>query len=347
LSSDASTVAEQLRKLMEHILETALGDPEVSAANEPALQVQQRFLGEGTNYGFLDFASHAAASMALATLTGSTDGGPIQKEKDEAQTVVPGLLGGVVLHWAPERRAESLSMMETASGIKFERQHFPADARTDCWFCLASPTCEKHLITSVHNQCYITMPKGPIHKEGHVLIVPVAHSSQGAFADQEVCSEVDFLKEKLREHASEVYDMDLVVFERAIQTKGGYHTHVQCVPVPKIAALKLQATLLGMAKRCGFHLREINTEIGLASIADDGYFYAEIPNAEGDIKRFLYNAGGESRSVPIQFGREVLASVLDDPSFAHWKACVLNNEEETKLALKFRESFAKYEPREF
>ena len=27
------------------------------------------------NYGFLEFASHAAASMALATLTGSTDGG--------------------------------------------------------------------------------------------------------------------------------------------------------------------------------------------------------------------------------------------------------------------------------
>ena len=34
-------------------------------------------------------------------------------------------------------------------------------ARTqECWFCLSSATCEKHLITNVGNELYVTLPKG-------------------------------------------------------------------------------------------------------------------------------------------------------------------------------------------
>ena len=342
LSDDVSTASEDLRKLMEQTLENALGDPDVTAANEPALQVKMRVPDETKGYGFLDFASHAAASMALASQTGSTDGGPLNTDNVEGAKIPEVLWGGAV-YWAPEKNKEESGMMETASGIKFERQHFPADSRTGCWFCLASPTCEKHLITSVHNQCYLAMTKGPVHKDGHVLIVPVTHTSQGALSDPGVASEIDELKRKLRQHASDVWDMDLFVFERAIQTKGGYHTHVQCVPVPKNIGIKLQATMLGMAKASGFPLRELNSDLGLAAMTEDGYFYAEVPLSRNEFKRFLYRAGNDGAPVPLQFGREILASVLDDPDLAHWKACVLSEEEETSLATKFRDSFSKYE----
>ncbi len=331
---------------MEQVLEDALGDPTITAATEPALVVTLRVPDATKGYGFLDFASHAAASMALASLTGSTDGGPLimmMEDQDESHGKMPEILRGATLYWAPEKKKGHHSeLMETTSGIQFQRQHFPADSRTDCWFCLASPTCEKHLITSVHNQCYMAMPKGPVHKEGHVLIVPVTHTSQGALADPSVASEIDELKGKLRQHMSDVWDMDLFVFERAIQTKGGYHTHVQCVPVPKNLGHKLEATLIGMARLSGFHLKELNSDVGLAGMTESGYFYAEVPFLKGDPKRFLYRAV-DGASVPLQFGREVLASVLNNPDLAHWKACVLNEQEETTLAAKFRESFSKYD----
>lgn len=340
--------SETLRKLMETSLESALGDDDVTAETEPALQVKAELLPE-KHFGFLRFASHAAASMAAASLTASTDGGMVAKDSGAEfpfEKIPPKLLG-VILHWANDA-----PQAEGDSKVKFQRHHFPPDSRTDCWFCLASPTCEKHLICSVHNECYTAMPKGPIDP-GHVLLVPVSHSSKGALMQPSVSEEMEDLKAKLRKHASEVYQKELFVFERAIQTRGGYHTHVQCIPVKAGLGVKIQATMMGMARSTpGFDLKELNSDLALSAFVsnddedDEGYFYAEVPVSAKECKRFLYKAKtmeGQRRTVPsVQFGREVLATVLEKPDFAHWKACVVDEEKETEIADAFRESSAKY-----
>ena len=342
--------SERLRVWMEETLEEALaGDGErVKAADEPALQVQKRLPtehSEDRNFGFLEFASHAAASMALATLTGSTDGGTVLPD-------APGLPGKefqhVKMHWGharPETKEKEF-IEDTESGFKFERKHFPADSRKDCWFCLASEACEKHLITGVYDQCYSAMPKGPIHP-AHVLLVPVQHTSEGALKDAKLSEEIDRIKTGLREHASKEYDMDLFVFERAIQTKGGYHTHVQCIPVPRQRGSELRATMIAQGKRSNADIRELTSDLGLAAVmggddndtTDEGYFYAEVPISTTEYRRFLYKAtkGG---SLPLQFGREVVATVLRKPDLAHWKSCLVDKEKETELALSLRESLA-------
>lgn len=350
LKTEVPQTSEDLRKFMETTLERALADPNVTAENEPALQVKVRPV-QDRDYGFLEFASHAAASMVLATLTGSTDGG-LTRGGASNELEIPHHLSGVGLHWAQNQQKPAST--ENDGGLKFQRKHFPADSRKDCWFCLASPTCEKHLVVSVHDECYIAMPKGPVHK-GHALIVPVTHSSKGALVDRSVAREVDLLTERLRQHASDVYGMDLFVFERAIQTKGGYHTHVQCIPIERGLGMKLQATMIALAKSTPkFDLKELNSDLALAAMASDdddedsgGYFYAQVPISSKETKRFLYkapaNGGG---AVPLQFGREVLAQVMDNPDLAHWKACVEDEEKETALTAAFRESFAPFAPSE-
>jgi diadenosine tetraphosphate (Ap4A) HIT family hydrolase len=333
-------IAEILKKWMEATLEDALagdGDEKVTAESEPALQVKVRLTDK--DYGFLDFASHAAASMALATITGSTDGGVILPNAKDR----PEILVGVALNWAHAKTEKTTDVIEDASGFCFERKHFPADSRKDCWFCLASESCEKHLITGVFNSCYAAMPKGPVH-QGHVLLIPVQHSSQGALYDPIISDEMDSIKAKLREHAARVYDMDLFVFERAIQTKRGYHTHVQCIPVEKKLGLKLQTTMLAQAQKADMQLRELNSDLGLASVLnsddenDGGYFYAEIPGGGNEFKRYLHKANTESRTVPLQFGREVLAAVLGKPELAHWKSCVVDKDQEAEIAAAFRKA---------
>jgi len=354
--------AEALRQWAETTLEDALaGDgaenERVTAKDEPALQVQVRVVipnkddadtttataAAAKPFGFLDFASHAAASMALATLTGSTDGGPVLEDAkgrpDNLQTVI-------YLHWAKAKpEAEAKDIIRDASGFTFERKHFPADSRQDCWFCLASEACEKHLITGVFDSCYAAMPKGPVH-EGHILLIPVQHTSQGALKDPVVSKEIEELKERLRRHASSAYEMDLFVFERAIQTKGGYHTHVQCVPVPRKLGVKLHATMLAQARRIGMDIREMNSNLNVSTLLkdsddDEGYFYAEIPAGGMQVKRFLYKSKVASNvRVPLQFGREILAAVMEKPELAHWKSCVLDKEKEAQLASAFRQSIA-------
>jgi len=357
----ATAAAEPLRKWMESTLEAALneGTPEesddrVTAADEPALRVQVRPM---SGYGFLEFASHAAASMALASATGSTDGGRVLTGG------CPESLRGVTLYlnWAqkPDKEPHQPQrdvIRDASSGFSFSRPKFGRDARTECWFCLASEACEKHLLTGVYDHCYCAMPKGPCHP-GHVLLVPVQHSNRGVLLDADVSDEVDSLKAELRRHADEVYDHDLFVFERAIMTKGGYHTHVQCIPVPRQLGLKLQTTMLRQAAAAKFDIREINSDVASLSVlganktGDDdtgvasGYFYAEIPISGKSYRRFLYkeppvpSCGGR---VPLQFGREVLAAVLGKPQLAHWKACVVDEKQEAELATSFRESFSKF-----
>lgn len=336
--------AEALRRYLEGTLEDALnegagdGEERVTAETEPALKVGVR---TKDHYGFLEFASHAAATMALAALTKSTDGGLLLPEPEGAPAPSPSLVG-TTLRWAkgaPPANKNKGEREEILEALGLKRQYYPADSRTDCWFCLASPTCETHLITGVYNEWYATMPKGPVHP-GHVLLVPVTHTGEGAWT---LSDEWVKLVEKLEEHASVTYDMDLFVFERSMETRGGYHTHVQCIPIPRDSTVQLRGVMMAHAKASGFDLRAIQSDLGVKALIQksDSYFYAEV-RAKSQQHRFLYRreAGDESAAnVPLQFAREVLASVLNNPKLAHWKACVVDKEQETELASTFRTSF--------
>eukprot|EP00555_Chaetoceros_dichaeta_P013635 CAMPEP_0198261884 /NCGR_PEP_ID=MMETSP1447-20131203/10512_1 /TAXON_ID=420782 /ORGANISM="Chaetoceros dichaeta, Strain CCMP1751" /LENGTH=231 /DNA_ID=CAMNT_0043949941 /DNA_START=174 /DNA_END=869 /DNA_ORIENTATION=+ len=231
------------------------------------------------------------------------------------------------------------------------------------------------------------MPKGAVNQH-HTLIVPVNHIISdgrggegtpghrrilGAFLDPTsgVEEEVQQAKEKLRRHANDVLDKDLFVFERAIPTRGGYHAHINCIPVERGMGPKIQSIMMAMATRgSGFDLREIqNEDISLATIlrnADDdeplvGYFFAEIPIGEnGAVKRLLYKAKGGVKTksgengansstqrctsfVPLQFGRDVLASALRDQNIGNWKGCIVSKEKEGEWTQQFRTSFAKFQ----
>jgi RNA recognition motif-containing protein len=334
---DFEKLSEKCRAFLEKVLEDALNegnneDDRVTASTEEALQVKFR---SKDSYGFFEFASHAAATMALAAATTSIDGGLVVSDHDNAPKP-PSPLVGATLRWskgAPQKKEKDKNYLEA---LGLERKHFPKDARTDCWFCLASPTCEKHMILSVHDLCYSTLPKGPVH-QGHVLLVPVTHSSSGAWT-LNCAEEMATLKERMRIHASQEYDCDLFVFERAIDTKGGYHTHIQCVPIARGLSAKLQATMLAHAKASNFELRLVQSNLGMQAIINDkeDYFYAEI-NSDQKCSRFVCQRDVER--VPLQFGREVLASILKKPELAHWRSCMLNHAQEIEFAEAFRESF--------
>lgn len=336
----AGILQDYVQKVLEDALNDGVEDEDerVTAKTEPALKVQVRCKEQ---YGFLEFASNAAATMALAAITKSTDGGLVVAKPDGAREPSSELVG-TTLRWAKgtspvNKKKKGRDEVLEALGLK--RQYYPADGRTDCWFCLSSPTCETHLITGVYDEWYTTMPKGPVHP-GHILLVPVQHTSQGAWTlDQEWVK----LVEKVQEHASQTYDMDLFLFERCMETRGGYHTHIQCVPIPRDSSTRLQSTMMAHAKASGFDLRVIQSDLGVKAILekDDSYFYSEIRTAS-HVYRFLYRraaAEKKSSSVPLQFAREVLASVLNNPKLAHWKACVVDKDQETKLAADFRTSF--------
>ena len=115
--------------------------------------------------------------------------------------------------------------------------------------------------------------------------------------------------------------------------------HINAIPIDPSTSSKVQARMMTLAT---FELREVqNPDISIRSVLGDeeewdgGYFYAEING-----KRLLHKirqGDGSSGKVPVQFGREVLASVVGNADLAHWKACEVDKEKEEELATKFRE----------
>ena len=82
-----------------------------------------------------------------------------------------------------------------------------------------------------------------------------------------------------------------------------------------------------------------------------GYFYAQIVTYSSSSssdrttrtvtnRRFLYkhvstNNDDNTIIVPVQFGREVVATVLDQPNLANWKNCTVSQQEEENT-IQFR-----------
>eukprot|EP00934_Nitzschia_sp_Nitz4_P003769 Nitzschia sp. Nitz4//NODE_444_length_18484_cov_71.934560//14373//16829//NITZ4_additional_000059-RA//1//CDS//3329531902//3759//frame0 len=367
-----SDFGEGLAKYLQTTLENALNDDDgkttesgdgesskerVTAETEPALKVEYRNIKEGA-YGFLEFASHAAATMGLAAVTSSTDGGLVEAKEGVSSDHPSQAFAGTTLRWAkgaPSKKTERQEILEALGGM--ERHYYAKDSRTDCWFCLASPTCETHLITGVYQRWYATMPKGPIHP-GHMLLVPVNHTRRGVWTlTGEEREEYTSLVQQLQDHASKEYDCDLFVFERAMETKGGYHSHVNCVPIPRTdqaLPMTLEATMRAHAQASGFALRRIQSDLDTAAMLvdpspDAQYFYVELRTATST-SRYIYQeqqdgppgTNAARTVVPLQFAREVLAAVLGNPRLAHWKSCVVDKDQETQLAKDFRESYGRF-----
>ena len=54
-------------------------------------------------------------------------------------------------------------------------------AAAACWFCLASPEVEKHLIVSVGDESYVALAKGGIDWN-NLLIVPIGQRAHAPVA---------------------------------------------------------------------------------------------------------------------------------------------------------------------
>ncbi|GMH58485.1 hypothetical protein TrST_g1026 [Triparma strigata] len=326
--TNVDAASETVRLFAEKLLEDAINgdgasDERITSESEPALKVNKKHV-TGKGFGFLKFASHAAAAMAVAGATGSTDGGLFSENSVKGS-----------LFWSNSAFEEK---EDDITGLNFQRVHYPADSRTDCWFCLASDSCEKHLIVDVGEGAYVARAKGGVNG-GHCIIVPVEHTGGGGIVGN-ARDEVEVYVKKLREHFAKS-GQDIVVFERNIGTKGGYHPHVQCIPVKK--GTKVDTTFNGAVRRLGIRIKEIqNGGVGVKTIVDGSdYFYFEC-QVGSEAKRYVYVREADDRGgrVPIQFGREVCCVAMGCPEKAHWKSCVETPEEERTVTNKFRGEFS-------
>lgn len=289
---------------------------------------------EGKNFAFIDFSSHEAAVKALMSVPPAP------------------MING------------SLVSVGWAKGISMSKNASKSDHDDSCWFCLASPQLKTHLIMSVAQHSYLALPRGSMHPL-HCLITPIDCIPNKIHLSPSALSE-------LLQYERKVSDMFIkcsfatLVFERCIRTSGKDHMQAHVIPIPTDRVSGALGIFMSATQQYNLKFREIEDEdrgVDEVVVSMEGgpyqeYFYISLPvGAHGAVsknKRFVYvleeepipadaGHGGKRYRFPMHFGNEVAAQVLGQPEKAHWKHCLVSQEEEEKLAAEFRERFAEFD----
>ncbi|XP_036373805.1 CWF19-like protein 1 isoform X2 [Megalops cyprinoides] len=213
----------------------------------------------------------------------------------------------------------------------------PPQPTGPCWFCLASPEVEKHLVISIGTHCYMALAKGCLTPD-HVLLLPIGHYQSVVDLAAEVVEELERYKAAVRDFYKS-RGRRCVLFERNYRSQ---HLQLQVVPVPvdRCSTDDIKEAFMVQAQEQQMELLEIPQHTDLKQIAQPGtpYFYVELDTGEKLFHRIKKN-------FPLQFGREVLASeaVLNIPTRADWRECKYSREEEESLTKKVREEFEPFD----
>ncbi|TRM59290.1 CwfJ C-terminus 1-domain-containing protein-like protein [Schizophyllum amplum] len=232
----------------------------------------------------------------------------------------------------------------------------PREITTDeCWFCLSNPNIAKHLIVAIGTECYVTLPKGQLvptqsaadHVDvpggGHVLIIPISHyptfhTIPGDLAPS-IIDETEKYKYSLRALYAK-HDAVGVMFEVARLGRKGGHAHVQCVPVPRRLQDSVENAFRDEGARQNIDFEE-DADAALQACAGGmgSYFRVDLPDG-----RKMVHLIKDHVPFSLQFGRQVLSTLLGAPERMEWQACLLSDEEDTADAQAFKEAFAPFNP---
>ncbi|KAF5935217.1 hypothetical protein HYC85_026346 [Camellia sinensis] len=213
----------------------------------------------------------------------------------------------------------------------------------DCWFCLSSPSLESHLITSIGEHYYCALAKGPLI-EDHVLIIPVEHIPTTLASPPECEIELIRFQKSLKMYFKN-QGKEVVFFEWVF--KRGTHANLQVIPIPSSRTSAVQDIFNLAAQKSGFEFLVIkngNSSEGrkLLQMQFDrkcSLFYVELPGGT-----ILYHSVEENEKFAVQFGREVLAGLLNKADRADWRNCKLSKEEEEKMVESFKNRYKEYDP---
>jgi len=215
---------------------------------------------------------------------------------------------------------------------EFKQQNFD---QSTCWFCLGSPSVEKHLVVSVGEHVYLAMAKGGLTKY-HVLILPIMHHRSYAFIEDNIRSEVKKFKSALKKFCKSI-NMVPIFFERNFKTS---HMQMHMIPVPASLAEKVKNQFISEGNELGIELTTISDHCKLEDVVEPNkaYFYVELPKKE---RMFC----ACQKEFPLEFGRDVLAGedILSLPHRVSWRDCVGSKAEEIEVATEFRDAFKTFD----
>jgi hypothetical protein len=246
-----------------------------------------------------------------------------------------------------------------------KRARGPPPGPDQCFFCLSNPTIATHLITSIGNESYLTTAKGPLPTSktfpslgfpGHMLIIPFTHTpTLNSITETEsrlsTYTEMQRYRKALHTMLTTRTNGALGAVTWEVSRGNGIHTHWQFLPVPSdlikrglvTAAFKVEAENLKYPK---FE----PASSGDDPSAEPGDFFrvwvwgpSEVAAEDAGTEKTLLLPLGPEFRFDLQFGRRVMAKLMELESRINWKNDVQSQDEEETDATAFKEAFKDFD----
>ncbi|XBW34509.1 hypothetical protein QEN19_000055 [Hanseniaspora menglaensis] len=239
---------------------------------------------------------------------------------------------------------------------------------SQCHFCFNNPNIADHMLISIAENSYLTLAKGPVSVAqnglkfpGHVIITPIEHKAKlSSFASQDnqqdkITDSKLFNELILYQHSiAKMFvknDMGTVFFD--FNTIHGVHYHIQCVPVP---TKFLQKVGIAIDRQLKYHESKFGADVlspfkkfisetdedylSILNNKDLNFIQFKIMNSRGKCEILVSTFDPEKR-IDMQFGRSVLAYVLNQPKRHFWNnpECQETVEQEQSHVEKFQVAY--------
>lgn len=214
----------------------------------------------------------------------------------------------------------------------------------DCWFCLANPSFERHLIVSVEDTAsvYTSLAKGQI-TDGHILVCPVTHFGCYAQADENVRRKCDNTVSEMKDFYNS-RSQDTVIYERWIplSATAANHMQIHLIPVSRDICVDWKAILKDKGKQSGVEFQKVDSHEEVVEkmkgiLNKVSYIFFSFPGLNGETENYL----GMGR-LSFTFPREVVCSGLDKLDRIDWKRCELETSVEEEQASSFRNELKQF-----
>ncbi|XP_074579216.1 zinc finger CCCH domain-containing protein 59 [Curcuma longa] len=235
----------------------------------------------------------------------------------------------------------------TEEGASFSQNMQPHSGQggreRTCWFCLSSPNVEMHLVLSIGESYYCALAKGPL-VPNHVLLVPIEHCPNTLTMPSDTEAELEKYKTALSEYFNK--QAKAIVFFEWVSPQSP-HANLQVIPIPLSQASNVKRIFKLASKKLGFEFEALNLDTsncqGRKQLRSQFHsnscmFYVELPDCST-----LFHVI-DDKKFPVQFGREVMAGLLNLADRADWRNCKLSKQEEEQMAREFKEGFDAFDP---
>lgn len=250
-----------------------------------------------------------------------------------------------------------------------KRARRPPPGPGECFFCLSNPNIATHLITSIGNDAYITTAKGPLTKPdtypslgfpGHMLIIPLIHaptftSITEPDGRQSTYDEMQRYRVALNDMVRARSSSKLGSVTWEVSRGNGIHVHWQYLPADLDmvakglveAAFKVEAENLKYPK-----FKPSPGDDGANEVGD--YFRVWIwQPASSDSESQTESKNGSEKTLllpltpdfrfDLQFGRRVMAKLLQLDKRMDWRDCAQTTEEEVADVEAFKDAFKEFD----